>query len=583
MDGANIHLTQVLIVGAGPAGLMLGCELARRGIDSLVVEQDAQPPAGSRGKGLQPRTQEIFEDLGILADVQALGGLYPALQVHRDGQVVFEGRMDPLREVTPDVPYPNIWMLPQWRTGEILAARYAELGGHVRYGCELASFRQDSDGVTAVVRGTGSDDGDRNTDGGDADGSSSDGSGGNSSGGNSSGGNSSDGQQEIRAQYLVGADGGRSTVRRALGIEFAGETREQQRMIVADVRAEGVGREFWHVWTGSANGAGDGFMLGLCPLPSTGQFQFTSSVPADAPAPELTIEALQQIADDAGAGQVRLTEVGWTSLWRANMRMAQHFRSGRVFLAGDAAHVHSPAGGQGLNTSVQDVYNLGWKLAAVLTGAPAALLDSYESERLPIAADVLGISTRLHDKAVEQDPDAHKRDDPELRELNLGYRDSALSQEFRAAPGPVLAGDRAPDAPGTDAADMPVRLFTLLHSGATTLLAFGPAAAQIAAGLVADRPGSPLRAVAVVPSAGTIAGAAVGMNADSTGATASTKAGNEVFADPAGTARAAYGVPSDQDVLLAIRPDGYVGFAADADDAAADRAAKYLAQIMADG
>jgi hypothetical protein len=288
-------------------------------------------------------------------------------------------------------------------------------------------------------------------------------------------------------------------------------------------------------------------------------------VAVDAPAPELTIETLQQIADDAaGAGQVRLTEVGWTSLWRANMRMAQHFRCGRVFLAGDAAHVHSPAGGQGLNTSVQDAYNLGWKLAAVLTGAPAALLDSYESERLPVAADVLGMSTRLHDKAVEQDPDAHKRDDPELRQLNLGYRDSALSQEYRAAPGPVLAGDRAPDAPGTDAAGNPVRLFTLLHNGATTLLAFGPAAAAIAARLVADQPKSPLRAVALAR-----------------GATASTKAGNEVFADSAGAAHAAYGARPEQDVLLVIRPDGYVGLAADADDAAADRVEKYLTQVMA--
>ena len=471
MSGTNTYRTQVLIAGGGPAGLMLGCELARRGVDSLVVERDTQPPAGSRGKGLQPRTQEIFEDLGILADVQALGGLYPPLQAHRNGEVVFEGRMDPLREVTPDVPYPNIWMLPQWRTGELLAARYTELGGHVRYGCEVVSFRQDPDGVTAVLR---------------------------------SGDDSTGGLREVRAEYLAGADGGHSIVRRALGIEFAGETREEQRMIAADVRAEGVSREFWHVWTGSARAGGEGFMLGLCPLAGTGQFQLTSSVPAEAPVPGLTIQALQQITDDAaGAGQIRLTSVGWTSLWRANMRMARQFRAGRVFLAGDAAHVHSPAGGQGLNTSVQDAYNLGWKLAAVLTGAPAALLDSYESERLPVAADVLGISTRLHDRAVDQDPDAHKRDDPELRELNLGYRDSALSQEYRGEPGVVIAGDRAPDAPGTDVSGNALRLFTVLHGGATTLLAFGPAAAAIATRLVADRPKSPLRAIAVTPPAAT--------------------------------------------------------------------------------
>jgi 2-polyprenyl-6-methoxyphenol hydroxylase-like FAD-dependent oxidoreductase len=539
-DGVNPQQTPVLIVGAGPAGLMLGCELARRGVASLVAEKDPQPPAGSRGKGLQPRTQEIFEDLGILDDVRKLGGLYPPLRAHRGEVVVFEGRMDPLRRATPDVPYPNVWMLPQWRTGELLAAKYAALGGDIRYGCQLASFSQDTEGVTAVLR-------------------------------------TADRHREIRAQCLVGADGGRSTVRRALGIQFDGETRAQQRMIVADVCAEGIDREFWHVWTGAAD-RDDGFRLGLCPLAGTDAFQLTSPVEPGAPTPELTIEALQQMADDAaGPRQIRLTGVGWTSLWRANIRLARQFRAGRVFLAGDAAHVHSPAGGQGLNTSIQDAYNLGWKLAAVLTGAPAGLLDTYEAERLPIAADVLGISTRLHDKAVDQDPDALKRDDPELRQLNLGYRHSTLSQEYRSAPGPVIAGDRAPDARGCDAARRPVRLFALLHGGAVTLLAFGPTAASIAGHLVArgrvtaQRPASPLRVVIVTPS--TVSGADTRAEPD-TGAMT-------IFTDSAGAARQTYGVGPSQDVLLAVRPDGYIGFAADADDSTADRAVKYLAQITA--
>lgn len=150
----------------------------------------------------------------------------------------------------------------------------------------------------------------------------------------------------------------------------------------------------------------------------------------------------------AGPGRIRLTEVLWHSLFRANIRMAEHFRAGRVFLVGDAAHVHSPAGGQGLNTSVQDAYNLGWKLAAVVAGAPAGLLDTYEEERLPVAAAVLGISTKLHDKGVAGAADAHRRDDPALHQLGLGYRASSLSREERAEPGAVRAGDRAPDAPG---------------------------------------------------------------------------------------------------------------------------------------
>ncbi len=530
---ASVEHTPVLIIGAGPAGLMVGCELGRRGIASLIAEKDPLPPAGSRGKGLQPRTQEIFEDLGILAEVRALGGLYPPLQAHQQGKVVFEGRMDPLREATPDVPYPNVWMLPQWRTCDLLATRFAALGGDVRYSCELVSFRQDADGVTAVVR-TG------------------------------------DGEQEVRAQYLVGADGGRSTVRGALAVEFDGETREQQRMIVADVRADGADRDYWHVWTGSAGGDA-GFRLGLCPLAGTDMFQLTSPVAAGARAPELTIAALQQIADAAaGPGQIHLTGVGWTSLWRANIRLARQFRAGRAYLVGDAAHVHSPAGGQGLNTSIQDAYNLGWKLAAVLTGAPAALLDTYEAERLPIAAEVLGISTRLHDKAVRQDPGALKRDDPELRQLNLGYRESALSQESRSAPGSVIAGDRAPDAPGNDASGEPVRMFTFLGGGATTLVAFGPSSTATAAEWITQRPAAPVRGVVVTPSL-----------ASASEARTSGPAGMTIFADTTGAAREAYGIGTGEDALLAVRPDGYIGLAADADGVMADRLARYLAQVTA--
>ena len=135
--------TDVLIVGAGPAGLVLGCELARRGVRCLLAEKDAGPFAGSRGKGLQPRTQEIFEDLGVLPHVRAHGGLYPPIRANSGGRVVFEGRMDPLSDVTPDVPYPNLWMLPQWRTGEILLGRLAELGAVGHPAAELLSLRQD--------------------------------------------------------------------------------------------------------------------------------------------------------------------------------------------------------------------------------------------------------------------------------------------------------------------------------------------------------------------------------------------------------------------------------------------------------
>ena len=527
-------LTQVLIVGAGPAGLVLGCELERRGIHCVIAEKDAQPFAGSRGKGLQPRTQEVLEDLGVLDDVRAFGGLYPALQVHQGGQVVFEGRMDPLRGATPDVPYPNVWMLPQWRTGEILRARLAELGGSVWHGAEIVSVTQDADRVKAVVRA---------------------------------------GSQDlvVAANYLVGADGGHSLVRRELGIGFAGQTREEQRMIVADVRADGISRDWWHVW----NADGAGFRLGMCPLAGTDTFQLTAPIPVCSPAPDLTRPGLQRIADEAaGPGRVTITDVSWTSVYRTNIRMAQRFRAGRAFLVGDAAHVHSPAGGQGLNTSIQDAYNLGWKLTAVLRGAPASLLDSYEAERLPVAADVLGITTKLHAKAVDDDPDAHRRDDPELRQLNLGYRESPLSREYRSVPSTVRAGDRAPDAPGHDAGGKTTRLFDLIHGGRTTLLAFGPVSARHAADLVAAS--AQLHAVSVTWPAmtggyGAVAGSGI----------VAGPAAVAGFVDTDGHARRAYGITENQDAMLVIRPDGYLGLAVDScAGAAAQQVRQYLSGIL---
>jgi 2-polyprenyl-6-methoxyphenol hydroxylase-like FAD-dependent oxidoreductase len=532
--------TRVVIAGAGPAGLVLACDLARRGIAYRLIERDAEHFAGSRGKGLQPRTQEVFEDLGLLLRVRAHGGTYPAMRSYRGGEVVWEGRMDELREPTPDVPHPNAVMVPQWRTGELLRERLAELGGSVERATELVSFTQDPDGVTAVVRQDGLD-----------------------------GQDELDGQeQEIRADYLVGADGGHSAVRRALGVGFAGETREEQRMLIADVRAEGVDRDYWHVWSSKDADRG-AYPLAMCPLAGTDTFQLVQPLPPGEPAAETTLTELQRVLDEAvGPGQIRLTELVWHSLYRASMRMAEHFRVGRVFLVGDAAHVHSPAGGQGLNTSVQDAYNLGWKLAAVIDGAPATLLDTYEEERLPVAADVLGISTKLHDKGFAGDADAHRRDDPMLRQLHLGYRGSSLSREERAGSNDdvsdgsdgILVGDRAPDAPGTGPEGEPVRLFDLFRGPHATLLAFGPRAARVAAELV-GRQG--VRPVAVLGS---------GEEAPS---------GVYGFTDAEGHAGRAYGAAAgtSADALLVVRPDGYLGLALDANETAAERIHAYLDEI----
>ncbi|WP_067704546.1 FAD-dependent monooxygenase [Actinoplanes awajinensis] len=394
-----------VIAGAGPTGLAVARQLQRHGVPFRIVERSARPFDGSRGKGLQPRTLEVLDDLGLIDRFQESGSDYPALLVHRPDGATVEWRMDELHEPTPEVPYPNLLMVPQWRTSELLAE-----GVPIEFGVGVTSLEQDADGVRVTL----------------------------------------DTGEVVTARYLVGADGGRSTVRQALGVEFLGSTHEDERMLIADVKLSGLDRAHWHVWPGDP-----GFRLGLCPLPGGDWWQLTAP-PTDTPVAELVA------ATDPA---ITITEVGWTSQFRANIRMADRFRVGNVFLAGDAAHVHSPAGGQGLNTGIQDGYNLGWKIATGNT----TILDTYEAERLPVAADVLGISTTLHRRHVAADPDAMRRDDPALRQLTLNYRGGPLTAEHRPTPGRVQAGDRAPDAPLTTGH----RLFDLMRGAHPTLLAFG--------------------------------------------------------------------------------------------------------------
>lgn len=416
--------TDVLIVGAGPTGLALGIDLARRGVDALIVEKADRLFPGSRGKGIQPRTMEVFDDLGVLDAILAVGGTYPVGMIWQDGERVGEHRMFDPAEPTEDSPYNAPWMVPQWRTQEVLSARLEELGGRVSFGREVVGCEQDADGVT-VRFAAGAD---------------------------------------VRARYVVAADGGRSTVRRALGIGMTGETVDPNPMLVADVRVAGLDRDNWHVFP--PRGEGDGY-LAICPLAGTEDFQVVAQFP-EGTRVDLSPDAIREVvAARSHLTAESVTEVRWASDFRPRAALADGFRSGRVLLAGDAAHVHSPAGGQGLNTSVQDAYNLGWKLGAVLrSGAPAALLDTYEEERRPVAARMLGISTGVHRGEV--------RRGEATRQLDLGYRESSLTEETRTAAGGLRAGDRAPD--GKLGA---LRLFDVFRGPHWTLVAVGMEAPEL--------------------------------------------------------------------------------------------------------
>jgi FAD binding domain len=189
--------------------------------------------------------------------------------------------------------------------------------------------------------------------------------------------------------------------------------------------------------------------------------------------PELTLVSLQTMLEEwSGRTDIYLHDLNWISLYWINFRMVDRFRVGRVFLAGDAAHVHSSAGGQGLNTGVQDAYNLGWKLGAVLAGAPEELLDTYEAERLPIAADLLSITTMWHYQDFRPSTGQQCGSSPDLYQLTLNYRGGPLAGT-RGTQRSIQAGDRAPDAPCQDATGAPVHLFDAFRGSHFTLLAFG--------------------------------------------------------------------------------------------------------------
>jgi len=335
--------TDVLIVGAGPTGLTLAASLLAKGTRTTIVDRQAEGANTSRAGAINARTLEVLEGLDVARRMVKEGVQAPNFTI-RDGKRV----LIPIDFSRLPSAYPYTLLLPQNDTERLLLERVVELGGEVLRPKVLTTVTQDTDGVTATFE-----DGD-----------------------------------VIRAAYVVGADGMHSTVREQAGVGFHGDQYEQS-FVLADVNLTGDAPTDEVVLFWAAAG-----LTVVAPLPN-GAFRVVAPVDD---APEVpSADFVQRILDDRGygVGRMTVTDVVWGSRFRIHHRVADAYRSGRILLAGDAAHVHSPAGGQGMNLGIQDAVALAEALTLVLDGAPDAALDDYAAARRPIAQQVITLTDRL--------------------------------------------------------------------------------------------------------------------------------------------------------------------------------------------
>jgi 2-polyprenyl-6-methoxyphenol hydroxylase-like FAD-dependent oxidoreductase len=417
----------VLIVGAGPTGLVLALWLTRLGVKVRILDKTAEPGTTSRALAVQARTLELYRQLDLADAVIAKGHQVPAVNLWVSGEPKVRISLSAIGSGL--TPYPFLQIFPQDEHERLLIQRLGALGVTIERRTELISFADREDGVVARLRG-------------------------------------SDGEEhDCEASYVAGCDGARSAVRQAIGTGFPGGT-YRHLFYVADVEAAGAALNGeLHVDLDEAD------FLAVFPLSGQGRARLIGTVRDDRAdrADTLTFNdvsgrAIQQM-------KVAIAKVNWFSTYHVHHRVTEHFGKGRAFLAGDAAHIHSPAGGQGMNTGIGDAINLAWKLAAVVAGrAPAALLDSYEAERIGFARRLVATTDRAFSFATAEGriadiarihlapaiiPAAFAFETVRrfafrtVSQIMLNYRDGPLS---RGVAGNVHGGDRLPWVP-IDGAD----------------------------------------------------------------------------------------------------------------------------------
>ncbi|HEV3194792.1 MAG TPA: FAD-dependent monooxygenase [Candidatus Cybelea sp.] len=345
--------TGVLIAGAGPTGLALALNLARRGVPFRLIDEAAGPGEHSRAMVVQARTLEFYDQFGFAREMIGEGIVVPEVHLREADR---RGRLHEMLKLKFDdlgagiSPFPFALTYPQDDHERFLVKKLAESGVTVEWNTKLESFTQRGDGVTATVTGP-------------------------------------DGSEEIAASYLCGCDGAHSAVRTTLELGFAGMTYEQL-FFVCDAQVDAAFDHDLYVTLGEYA------LLLMFPVRSSGMRRLIGLVPSGIPANDaLTFDSIRARIEPLL--NVRVTEVNWFSTYRVHHRVAERFRSGRAFILGDAAHIHSPAGGQGMNTGIGDAMNLGWKLADVLRGRAAErILDSFEEERIGFARALVATTDR---------------------------------------------------------------------------------------------------------------------------------------------------------------------------------------------
>src|SRR5215217_964146 len=420
----NTINTDVIIIGAGPTGLSLACQLIRYGIDFVVVEKNATVTPYSKAIGVQARTLEIYDQMGLAQPAIERGTIAKRVRLIEGGEVRGEMHLSNFGKDLSEYPY--ILMLEQSKTEELLYEFIKRQNRDVLWSTELETLSQDDSGVTAEVKTPSGE------------------------------------SQKIRGKFLVGCDGPSSPVRHGLGLTFGGSTFERL-FYVADARVDwDFPHDALHVCL-----AKDVFVA-FFPMPGEDRYRVVGTFPEgkNEEQGEVLYEEIEREIKQQAKLKLELSDVRWFSFYKVHSRRVNKFSEGRCFLAGDSAHIHSPAGAQGMNTGIQDAYNLAWKLALVVQGiAREELLDTYNEERLANAQRLLESTDRMFELAAGSNwlmsfirttifppvagfvaslESVSKRIFPLISQIGINYRKASLSQHTDDEPDDVKAGDRLP-------------------------------------------------------------------------------------------------------------------------------------------